>query len=109
MDSRLFQHERRGLIVTLVNQEGRVSVPDLCARFGLSAATIRTDLDDLVRQGLTIHIYGGTVSADRRNIGISSEARCRYGAQKARIDAVAAANRVDGETVAPLLADKISH
>ena len=100
MDSRLFQHERRGLIVTLVNQEGRVSVADLCARFGLSAATIRSDLDGLVRQGLVIRTHGGAITADHRNVEMSFEARRRlYAAEKARIGAAAAAMIADGETI----------
>ncbi len=100
MDSRLFQHERRGLIVSLVNQEGRVSVADLCARFGLSAATIRSDLDELVQQGLVIRTHGGAVSADHRNVEMSFEARRRlFAARKARIGAAAAAMIVDGEAI----------
>ena len=100
MDSRLFQHERRGLIVTLVNQEGRVSVADLCARFGLSAATIRSDLDGLVRQGLVIRTHGGAIAADHRNVEMSFEARRRmYAAEKARIGAAAAAMIADGEAI----------
>jgi DeoR family transcriptional regulator of aga operon len=100
MDSRLFQHERRGLIATLVNQEGRVSVADLCARFGLSAATIRTDLDDLVHQGLVIRTHGGAIPTDHRNTEMSFEVRRRLCmAQKARIGAAAAAMIVDGEAI----------
>jgi DeoR/GlpR family transcriptional regulator of sugar metabolism len=83
-----------------VNQEGRVSVADLCARFGLSAATIRSDLDGLVRQGLVIRTHGGAITADHRNVEMSFEARRRlYAAEKARIGAAAAAMIADGETI----------
>ena len=77
-----------------------MSVADLCTRFDLSAATIRSDLDELVRQGLMIRTHGGAVAADHRNVEMSFEARRRlYAAQKARIGAAAAAMIAEGEAI----------
>ena len=48
---RLFLQERLDQITTLLEQQGRVSVSDLSARFGVSAVTIRNDLASLEQRG----------------------------------------------------------
>jgi DeoR/GlpR family transcriptional regulator of sugar metabolism len=101
MDSKLFLQERREQILALLDQEGRVSVTDLSRRFGLSQATIRTDLEALARQGLLIRTHGGAIGPNRSDLELSFDVRRRLcSAQKQRIGAAAAAMIEDGEAIA---------
>ena len=73
---------------------------DLSDRFGLSQATIRTDLDALAAQGLLARTHGGAIASDRTDLELSFEVRRRlYSSQKQRIGAVAATLIEDGEAV----------
>ena len=57
--------ERRELIVNLAESEGRVEVADLVRRFGVSAVTIRNDLNELSNRGLVVRSRGGAVASTR--------------------------------------------
>ncbi len=48
-------------IKQILLREGRVLNTDLCARFGISMATVRRDLDILEAEGTITRIYGGAV------------------------------------------------
>jgi DeoR/GlpR family transcriptional regulator of sugar metabolism len=97
---RLFLQERRDQIVDLVNQEGRVSVADLSERFGLSQATIRTDLEALVQQGLLVRTHGGAIPVEQNSSELSFDVRRGLrAAEKRRIGAAAAAMVQDGEAI----------
>lgn len=48
-------------IVELARAEGRVTVEDLAARFGVTAQTIRRDLADLDAEGQIERVHGGAV------------------------------------------------
>jgi len=101
MNPKLFLQERREHILTLLGQDGRVSVTDLSKRFGLSEATIRIDLDALAAQGLLVRTHGGAIGPDRIDLELSFDIRRRLSsAQKQRIGAMAAAMVEDGEAIA---------
>jgi DeoR family transcriptional regulator of aga operon len=57
--------ERRRHIVDLAESEGRVEVDDLVERFGVSAVTIRNDLNELSNRGLVVRSRGGAVASTR--------------------------------------------
>ena len=68
---------RHTAILQLLNQEDRVEVEDLAARFGVSLQTVRTDLRDLSARGGLSRVHGGAVRissaanrdyADRRRL-----------------------------------------
>lgn len=61
------QTERRMQIVTLVQERGRASVPDLSERFDVSEMTIRRDLRELDREGLLKRVHGGAISGFGRS------------------------------------------
>ena len=53
--------ERQALIRQLVQDQGRVTVPELSSRFGVSEATIRRDLEQLHGWGWVRRTHGGAV------------------------------------------------
>jgi DeoR family glycerol-3-phosphate regulon repressor len=53
--------ERLNDILDLARRSGRVSVDDLAERFGVSAQTIRKDLNDLCSQRLLARVHGGAI------------------------------------------------
>lgn len=86
--------------MALLERKGRVSVADLGERFGLSQATIRSDLDALAAQGLLVRTHGGAIASDRTELELSFDVRRRlHSTQKMRIGAAAAAMVEDGEAI----------
>lgn len=61
--------ERRQAIAQLIREQGAVQVAALSARFGVSASTIRRDLEELEQQGLARRTYGGAVAVEGQDIG----------------------------------------
>ena len=54
--------QRRHAIISLLNEQGEVSVDDLSQRFATSEVTIRKDLAELERSGVLLRRYGGAIS-----------------------------------------------
>lgn len=100
----LFQQERQSQIIALL-EKGRVSVAELSERFGVSQATIRTDLDTLASRNLLIRAHGGAIACDsaepeRSELELSFVTRRGlHPEQKARIGVAAAAMIQDGEAI----------
>jgi DeoR family transcriptional regulator of aga operon len=67
------QAERLGMILEELSNGGSVAVADLCARLGVSAATIRRDLELLQDQRLLSRTHGGAVAQ-----GVLYELPLRY-------------------------------
>lgn len=55
--------QRDEKIVAALRQEGVVSAAELASELGVSAATIRRDLERLERQGVLARIHGGAIKA----------------------------------------------
>lgn len=53
--------QRRHAIISLLNEQGEVSVEDLSQRFETSEVTIRKDLAELERSGVLLRRYGGAI------------------------------------------------
>lgn len=53
--------QRRHIIITLLNEQGEVTVDELARRFDTSEVTIRKDLTALEKNGLLLRRYGGAV------------------------------------------------
>jgi len=60
-DGTLFVEERKLLIRAFIEEHGKATVMDLCARFGVSSATIRNDLRDLEGAGVLLRTHGGAM------------------------------------------------
>jgi len=92
--------ERKEEIRQLVYETGGVTTAELCARFGVSEATIRRDLEDLDATGALQRVHGGAV----RHSSLAPEPpilqRTReQTAVKDQIGRAAAELITDGETV----------
>ncbi|NLT73557.1 MAG: DeoR/GlpR transcriptional regulator [Chloroflexi bacterium] len=100
MSRRLYRQERLDLILDKLQQTGYVSVSELSDDLGVSAVTIRTDLDSLEADGQLQRTHGGAVPLHSSDEILSFSARQRTQAQiKDRIGAAAAALVRDGESV----------
>lgn len=93
------QAERLGAILELLSADGSVAVAPLGERLGVSAATIRRDLDLLEYQHLLMRTHGGAVAH-----GVLYELPLRYKSsrheqEKRRIAAAAARRVVEGAAV----------
>jgi DeoR family transcriptional regulator, aga operon transcriptional repressor len=79
--------ERRARIVALVEGRGFVPVGELSELFGVSAVTVRTDLDALSARGLLRRIRGGAMAADPQALAERpfEETRTEAAAAKAAI------------------------
>lgn len=95
----LFREERRQAILERLALQGRVSVAELSAAFGVSEVTVRADLQALAERKLVLRTHGGAVPA-----GADSELalvlrRRRQVTEKGRIGAAGAALVEDGDAV----------
>ncbi|MDR2894579.1 MAG: DeoR/GlpR family DNA-binding transcription regulator [Alistipes sp.] len=53
--------ERRAMILQELKTGSKVSVEDICRRFGVSEVTVRKDLDILQGRGLLVRVRGGAI------------------------------------------------
>jgi DeoR family fructose operon transcriptional repressor len=60
----MYAVERQQAIAELVAQQGRLSVNELAARYGVTTETVRRDLDVLERASLLRRVHGGAVRVD---------------------------------------------
>ena len=97
----LFTHERRQQIVHLLEEQQRVTVPELSRLFSVSEVTIRKDLAWLEVQKLAVRTHGGAVPASSSisEMGFDLRERLQQD-EKERIGALASAMVQDGETIA---------
>jgi DeoR/GlpR family transcriptional regulator of sugar metabolism len=58
---RLLAEERRREILSVVGQNGRITVDEIVRRFGVSAVTARGDLDALSEAGSLVRSHGGGI------------------------------------------------
>ena len=92
---------RRFELIRLAQRQGQLSVAELSSQFGVSADTIRRDLDLLSVRGLVRRTHGGAIRADDLVQSQSPFAQ-RIGlriAEKTRIAQCAAVLIQDGESL----------
>jgi DeoR family fructose operon transcriptional repressor len=89
----MYAMERQELIERMLRSEGRVSVVDLAARFGVTTETVRRDLALLEEAGMLRRVHGGAVASDRGSTVEAplAERLLRRGAAKTAIGLRAAA------------------
>jgi DeoR family transcriptional regulator of aga operon len=96
---RLLVEERRRRILEILEAQERATVEELVDRFGVSAVTIRGDLDALTATGTIVRSHGGAL----RRVDASDEPiivkETLHHAEKTRIAQAALAMIRDGETI----------
>jgi DeoR family transcriptional regulator of aga operon len=96
---RLLVEERRRRILDVLNAQERVTVEELVRRFGLSAVTIRGDLDALSSIGAVVRSHGGALKRiEARDEPINVKETLHH-AEKTRIAQAALRMIRDGETI----------
>jgi DeoR/GlpR family transcriptional regulator of sugar metabolism len=96
----LSEFDREQAILLELDERGRVEVSDLSTRFGVSAVTIRKDLETLERRSMLKRIRGGALVAERTDEG-AFEFRQRVAAKAKRAIARRAAELVrPGDVIA---------
>ena len=93
--------QRQSQIVEILQQKGRILIPDMCKMFGISDMTARRDLNEMDRLGLLRRVHGGAVA----NLGRSYEPpyqmrSTKNPAAKVCIGAKAAELIYDGDSIA---------
>src|SRR3954469_10450371 len=97
----VFASERRLRIARVIEENGRARAVDLAERFGVSAFTIRKDLDLLAASGRVLRAHGGAIATEGSRPESAFELRERLRrVEKDAIGAAAAATVVDGESIA---------
>ncbi|MBN1676125.1 MAG: DeoR/GlpR transcriptional regulator [Kiritimatiellae bacterium] len=96
----MFAEERRIRILERLKREQKITVVELCDAFGVSSATIRTDLRELQRRGLLVRTHGGAIEKTKTGFELDSEnKRVRHLAEKQRIAEAALDLVEDGDTL----------
>jgi DeoR family transcriptional regulator of aga operon len=97
--SRLLVEERRRRITEILDAQERVTVEELVGRFGVSAVTIRGDLDALTAAGAVVRSHGGALKrVEARDEPITVKETLHH-AEKARIAQAAVRMIREGETI----------
>ena len=96
----LFAIERREAIIKLIEERSKVLVPELCDHFGVSPATIRTDLRELEAVGRLKRTHGGAVPAGKAGFEPNTvHKQVERVLEKRRIAEQAARYVEDGDTI----------
>ncbi|MGU3492793.1 DeoR/GlpR family DNA-binding transcription regulator [Xanthobacteraceae bacterium A53D] len=90
--------ERRSHLLGALHT-GEVDVAELAARFGVSASTVRRDLQRLSQEKAIRRTYGGAILAGHDHEASLAERQSAQGAQKRAIGQAAAAMIQDGDSV----------
>lgn len=91
---------REEAILGALDEHGRVEVNELASRFGVSAVTIRKDLDALERRSLLRRVRGGAVVAAPVDEGSFADRLRRNAVAKKAIARMAAGMVADGDVIA---------
>lgn len=92
--------ERQHLLLRLIEERRRVTIPQVCAALQVSEATARRDLNALADEGAIVRIHGGARALHQAPPEPPWMQRAQEQAEeKQRIAAAAAAQVADGETL----------
>ena len=70
----MYAIERHQQIGEAIGAQGRVTVTELSERFGVTAETVRRDLDHLERRGVLLRVHGGAVAGSKTSLAESTVA-----------------------------------
>jgi DeoR/GlpR family transcriptional regulator of sugar metabolism len=96
----VFARERQQEIARIVEENGRARVIDLAGHFGVSAVTIRKDLQVLEGERRVVRTHGGAINPRGNRPELAFQVRERLQREeKSRMGAAAAARVADGESI----------
>jgi DeoR family fructose operon transcriptional repressor len=96
----VFAEERKREILTYINNHNKASVSELCEQFGVSGATVRSDLRELDRSGLIFRTHGGAILKSKVGVEpVAEERDARNLAMKRKIARMAAELIEDNDTI----------
>lgn len=75
MSNEYFTAERQQSIIKLLKEERRLTVAELSARFGITPATVRRQLNMMEKKGLLMRTHGGAICIEDENQEHSLEAK----------------------------------
>ena len=93
----MYALERHEHIAEAIESRGRVTVSQLSDSLGVTAETVRRDLDQLERQGVLRRVHGGAVAAGKSSLAESTVADRIDRAREAKVAIARAALRLIGE------------
>jgi DeoR family fructose operon transcriptional repressor len=92
--------ERKLALVKLVTERKRATVAELCARFEVSPATIRSDLRDLERESLLLRTHGGATKKEKARLELDATGKqVRHLSEKRAVAARALLQIDDGDAI----------
>ena len=92
--------ERQKQILSLLTQQGRLSVTEIVEQFSISEATARRDLESLASQGKAQRVHGGVIAVEQAPPELPIlERESEQPEEKTRIGREAASLVTDKETV----------
>lgn len=100
---RLFVEERKEQILRLLEERSKITVKELCGRFGVSPITVRNDLKELEAEGRLRRTHGGALPVMAEGQAafepLSREKETEHIEEKRRIAECAARFVEDGDTI----------
>jgi DeoR family fructose operon transcriptional repressor len=95
-----FVEERKGAVLAFVNERKRATVAELCAKFAVSPATMRSDLRDLEQDGLLVRTHGGATVKDKARFEPdAAEKGVQHAAEKRAVARRALERIEDGDAI----------
>ncbi|HET6436940.1 MAG TPA: DeoR/GlpR family DNA-binding transcription regulator [Anaeromyxobacter sp.] len=96
----IFVEERKRAVVDFVQERKRATVTELCARFEVSPATMRSDLRDLEREGLLVRTHGGATVKEKARFELEArEKGVQHSPEKRAVAQRALEHIEDGDTI----------
>ena len=91
---------RLNSILDLVKSQDRVTIQEIVGRLGVSAVTVRKDLEALEQRGDVLRTFGGAVLTRSNDLEIAFQVRARLHDREKRLIGMAAARLIQpGESV----------
>lgn len=115
---KMFAHERRQLILNILNSHKRITVKALSEQTNVSEATLRADLNSMEKEGLLIRTHGGATLVEKAADNDHSftqrekknrEEKVRIGVQAAELVRDGQCILLDASTTALELAQVLKH
>jgi DeoR family transcriptional regulator, fructose operon transcriptional repressor len=95
-----FVEERKRAVLEFVNERRRATVTELCARFEVSPATMRSDLRDLEQEGHLVRTHGGATVKDKARFELEAREKGIQHPEEKRAVARRALEQIeDGDTI----------